>query len=230
MTIASELKAEVDIIFSRKWDTRNGQIVPDSEDIKLGNDAVKIDGTVLYADISDSTNLVKDFKDFFAAEVYKAFLHCAAKIIRSEGGTITSYDGDRVMAVFIGDNKSTSAVRASLKINYSVKNIINPALKRQYGKTDFELRQTVGIDRSTLFVSRTGIRGSNDLVWVGRAANYAAKLTELSPDYPTWITDSVYNVLQKSAKIGNGTSMWEARTWTKMNNHSIYRSSWWWEI
>ena len=33
----------------------------------------------------------------------------------------------------------------------------------------------LGIDTSKLFVARTGIRKSNDLVWVGRAANYAAK-------------------------------------------------------
>ena len=229
MTIDSELKAEVKSIFSRKWETRKGQIVPDSEDLGLGNDAVKLNGTVLYADLSESTKLVNDFRADFVAEVYKAYLHCAAKIIRSEGGTITSYDGDRVMAVFIGESKNTSAVRASLKINYSVQKIINPALISQYKDANFQLRQTVGIDNSTLFVSRTGIRGSNDLVWVGRAANYAAKLTELSPDYPTWITDSVYNVLHESAKTYNGTSMWEARTWTNMNNHTVYRSSWWWE-
>jgi len=41
-----------------------------------------------------------------AAEIYKTYLHCAAKIIRSEGGSITSYDGDRIMGIFIGDDHS----------------------------------------------------------------------------------------------------------------------------
>jgi class 3 adenylate cyclase len=54
-------------------------------------------------------------KHRFAAEIYKTFLHCAAKIIRSEDGVITAYDGDRIMAVFIGNAKNTSAVRAALK-------------------------------------------------------------------------------------------------------------------
>ena len=64
--------------------------------------AVKIEGTVLYADLDSSTNLVDEYKPQFAAEMYKTYLHCAAKIIRSEGGTITSYDWDRIMAVYVG--------------------------------------------------------------------------------------------------------------------------------
>ena len=41
-------------------------------------------------------------------------------------------------------------------------------------------KQSVGIDTSELFVARTGIRRANDLVWVGRAANHAAKLSARS--------------------------------------------------
>ena len=48
-----------------------------------------------------------------------------------------------------------------------------------YPKTEYKIKQAVGVDTSKLFVARTGIRGSNDLVWVGRAANYAAKLSAL---------------------------------------------------
>ncbi len=229
MALGDDLKSEVTKIFKGQWTTRNGQTVPESEDLKLGNDAVELEATVLYADLSDSTKLVDGHKPHFAAEIYKSYLHCAAKIIRSEGGTITAYDGDRIMAVFIGDSKDTSAVRAGLKINYATKKIVNPAVKAQYN-TDFQASQTVGIDTSKLFVARTGIRGSNDLVWVGRAANYAAKLTELDSGYPTWITASVFDMLHESAKTTSGNPMWEARRWTAMNDHSIYRSSWSWKV
>lgn len=101
-------------------------------------------------------------------------MHCSAKIIRSEGGEITSLDGDRIMAVFIGDTKNTSAGRAALKINYARISIINPALVAQYPKSNYEVKHTVAVDSSELFIARTGIRGSNDLVWVGKAANHAA--------------------------------------------------------
>lgn len=111
--------------------------------------------------------MVNEKKWRFSAEIYKAFLICAAKLIRGEGGQITSYDGDRVMGVFIGDRQSTDAVTCALKINYTVGQIINPALKAQYPTSSFEVRQVVGIDTSAIRAARTGVRGDNDIVWVG---------------------------------------------------------------
>jgi class 3 adenylate cyclase len=230
MALKEELDSEVKKIFREQWKTTNGTVVPESEDLVLGNEAKVIEGTVLYADISGSTKMVDGHKPHFAAEVYKSYLHCAAKLLREESGAITAYDGDRIMGVFIGSYKNTSAVKCALKINWAVKNIINPAVKAQYGGSFFELRQIVGIDTSQMWVARTGVRGANDLVWVGRAANYAAKLNELDANYPTWITGSVYNSMNESVKVTNGQAMWEARSWTAMGNIPIFRSTWWWSI
>lgn len=231
MSLKEDLTKEVRKIFKDLWTTRDGQKVPESEDLQLGNDAVKLDGTVLYADLDASTNLVDSYVSEFAAEIYKTYLHCAAKIIRSEDGVITAYDGDRIMAVYIGDEKDASAARSALKINYAVTEIINPLLKEHYPSTNYRVKQVVGIDTSNLFVARTGIRGSNDLVWVGRAANYAAKLCSLSSDYPSGLTTAVYNQLPQSVKYSNdGRSIWQSFTWSDMNNMIIYRSTWYWSI
>ena len=82
------------------------------------------------------------------------------------------------MAVFIGDAKNSSAARAALKVNFAVQKVINPAIQERYPSEGYTIKHVVGIDTSHLFVARTGIRGgANDLVWVGRAANYAAKLS-----------------------------------------------------
>ena len=230
MGLGDDLKKEVRDILRTNWKSRDGRTVPDAEDVRLGNDAVKLDAAVLYADMDGSTKLVDNYKDWFAAEVYKSYLHCAAKIIRAEGGHIRSYDGDRVMGIFIGDSKCSDAARCGLKIHYAVEKIINPAIAKEYPKSPYEVKQVVGIDASKLFAARTGIRGSNDLVWVGRAANYAAKLTELSSSYPTWITKAVYNKLNEKSKYSKGKDMWESRSWTAMDGKTIYRSSYWWKV
>jgi len=230
MTLKDEITAEVKKIFESQWTTRDGTKVPEAEDVKLGNEAVKIDGTVLYADLDGSTDMVDRHKRFFSAEIYKTYLYAAARIIRSEDGVIVAYDGDRVMAVFIGDSKNTSAVRCALKINWAVKKIVMPMKKEQYPNDEFTIRHVVGVDTGELWAARTGVRGANDLVWVGPAANYAAKLTEMSSAYPTWITHRVYNRLHDDAKFSSGKNMWEERTWTAMNNLSIYRSTYWWSI
>ena len=74
--------------------------------------------------------------------------------------------------------------------------------------------------------------GDNDLVWVGRAANYAAKLSALNDGFATYITDSVYDSLHDSVKyaLGSHANMWEARTWTAINNMSIYASNHHWTV
>ena len=229
MALGDDLKSEVKKILSERWTTRKGQVVPEPEDLKLSNDAVELEGTVLYADLDDSTRLVDTKKHWFAAEVYKSYLVCAARIVRSEDGMITGYDGDRIMAVFIGDSKNTSAARTALKINFAVTEIINPALKAHYPKSNYSLKHVVGIDTSELFIARTGIRGSNDLVWVGHAANYAAKLSS-RPGPSTQITADVYDMLNKSLKIAeDGRSMW-IQTTAAIRNRPIYTSSWWWRI
>jgi class 3 adenylate cyclase len=230
MSLADDLTKEVGGIFREVWAERDGDKVPESEDLKLGNDAARLDAAVLYTDLSASTKLVDSFKPHFAAEVYKSFLHCSAKIVRAEGGTITAYDGDRLMAVFIGDSKETSAARAALKINWARVNIINPAIKKQYPGTDYSLRHVTGVDVSKLFVARTGIRGANDLVWVGRAANHAAKMSTFSSDFASRISGEVYKAMSASVqKSHDGRPMWESVTWTDMGR-TIYRSTWMWSV
>jgi class 3 adenylate cyclase len=212
MGTADDLRAVVKEIFADAWRTREGQKVPEDRDIVMGNEGVKLDATVLYADLSGSTRMVDGYKPTFAAEVYKAYLRCAAAMITHHGGVITAYDGDRIMAVFIGNYKNTSAAKCGLRINWTVNEIVNPAIVAQYPKETLRVRQVVGVDTSELLVAKAGVRGANDLVWVGPAANYAAKLTELDSDYPTWITHRVFDIMNNEAKTSkDGRSRWTRR-------------------
>lgn len=227
----SELQKAIDEILTTNWQRRKGTVVPETETVQLGNDAVELEGTVLYADLVDSTKLVQGFKDWFAAEVYKAYLMAASELIKNNGGTITAFDGDRVMGVFLGDSKNSSAAKCALQINHLVTQEINPRIKAKYPTTSYEVKQAVGIDTSALFVARTGVRGYNDLVWVGRAANYAAKLCALRDSgHPTYITAEVYQKLSEDIKYG-GTppqSMWTKVTWEEFGV-VVYKSSWRWK-
>jgi class 3 adenylate cyclase len=228
VALVDDVNKNVSDIFRSQWSTRAGRVVPESTDIGLGNDAVELDATVLYADIDGSTTMVDTLNPKIAAELYKSYLICAAKIITSEGGAITAYDGDRIMAVFIGSSKNSSAAKTALKINWATKNIVMPAFQKQYPNEIFTLQQTVGIDTSKLLVAKTGVRGSNDLVWVGSAANYAAKMSAISrPPYATWISHAVFNDLTAEAKLSSGKIMWEYMQW---NGRTIYGSSYWWAL
>jgi len=127
MALREELKEYVENTLRFQWKTRNGNVVPDPEDLPLDNTAVRFDrATVLYADLAWSTKMVDRYKWHLSGEIYKSYLYCASRIIRNEGGEITAYDGDRVMGIFVGDLQSSNAAKCVLKINYVVHQIVNP--------------------------------------------------------------------------------------------------------
>ncbi len=211
MGLKSDLESDVSDIYTNKWTRRDGRKVPDDSDLKSGNDAVDIEATILYTDLDESTKLVDNYKDWFAGENYKTFLQCGTKIIRSEGGIIRSFDGDRVMGIFIGDSKNTSAVRCGLKINWAVKNIIQPKLKEKYPNTKYIMKHVTGIDSTKIMAAKAGIRNANDIVWIGRAANHAAKLSAMASSHPTWITDKVYDKLTDKTKLDSNGKKYVVR-------------------
>lgn len=230
MGFSDDLTAEVVKIFKEGWTQREGRLVPDTTDLALRNDAITLKGAVLYADLADSTGLVSTTKPTFAAAVYKTYLNCACRIIRANGGEITAFDGDRVMAVYLGDAKETAAMKSALQINYAVVKIINVKLREEHPQSAFVVRQAVGVDTGDLLVARTGIRGSNDLVWVGPAANIAAKLCGLREgNYASWVTAAVHGAAKPEAKTGSdGRAMWDAVPWTARGGASVFRSAWTW--
>lgn len=84
-------------------------------------------------------------------------------------------------------------------------------------------------------VVRSGIRNNNDLVWVGRAPNVAAKLSGIRDGYATYITKNVFDVLLDSSKYGGVARelMWESRIWSAGKPYgveTVYRSNWTWKL
>ncbi len=76
------------------------------------------------------------------------------------------------------------------------------------------------------------MRNDNDLVWVGRAANYAAKLSSLNDRHPIFITADVFDTMLDEVKYGGDPKrlMWEQRQWSQMGNVRVHSSDWTWTI
>jgi adenylate cyclase len=138
------------------------------------------------------------------------------------------------MGVFFKGAKNTAAAEAALKINYFFKKILQPAFTEFYAARTLSLSQGVGVDTSRAMVVRTGIRNNNDLVWIGRAPNVAAKLSAIREyGYSSYISESVFNAMLDSSKFGGGDNrlMWEERTWDTGKAYgvgTVYRSNWTW--
>ena len=231
MKSLEQISRNVKEILTTDWKRRNGYVIPESEDVELGNEAVEFEAAVLYADMRKSTDLVQGYRDYFAAKLYKAFLATVCDVIKNNGGVITSFDGDRVMGMFLGDSKCSESTKAGLQIYAAVRKI-NEEIALAYPKSRYEIDYAAGIDVSDLFVVRTGVRGSNDLAWIGTAANNAAKLSEMScPGCKTFITRRVFDRINEQSKYGgvNNSCMWSNLQQAIMGQQ-IYGSGWWWNF
>jgi adenylate cyclase len=234
-TFSDSLTAEVDKTVKSAWTKREGQVVPEIENLRMSNDRVELDAVLLYADLADSTEMAVKNQQV-ATEVFKSYLRGITRIIKANGGEVRSFDGDRVMGVFIDGPKNTNAVACGLQINWFFRNSLVPSFKSYYGAAldGYNFDQTVGIDASSIHVARAGVRDNNDLIWVGRAPNIAAKLSGIRNVENTLITKAVYDVMLDTAKFSMASSenMWtEPTTWVVGKTYgvpAIYGSSWTW--
>jgi class 3 adenylate cyclase len=230
MALADDITSDVNGVLNQTWNMRDGQVVPDTIDVALAGGGVNLKATVLYADLADSTGLAM-WDRRVAARVFKAFLAASTRIIRAQNGEIRSFDGDRVMGIFVGDYKNSSAAKSALRINWMFTNVLKPKFEAKYEafrNGTHKLDYSTGIDTSEVLAVRGGIRDNNDLIWVGRAPNVAAKLCGIrETNYRSYMTGDVYDKINEEAKIYQGRNMWEERTWPNGPVVRIFRSSWW---
>lgn len=207
-----ELEKLVENTLDIKWNVRDGQVVPSTETITLKDGAVKIDAVFLYADLAQTSYLARVCPWETTAKIIRAYLDCCVRIIKSWGGEIRSFDGDRVMGVFVGNMKNTHASKCAREIFYTVESILGPAALRKFTSfqnNNIKLKNCVGIDVGQARAVRAGIRESNDLIWIGKAPSFAAKLSDIrSYGYCVYLSKASYSALDADAKISNGQNIW----------------------
>ena len=236
MGLLDDLELDVSNVLSTPWTRRQDEIVPQSDSVKLSGGAVELDAAFLYADLANSSRLARDLDRRVTSRILKSFLATTTRLIKARGGGVISFDGDRVLGVFVGKSKNTSAAKCALQINWVVRKLIREEFESKYqsvSKYSHHIAHGVGIDSGQVLVVRAGIRGSNDLISIGRAPSLAAKLSELREgNFHTFIASSVYSKLHDSSRIGGRDSqdMWEKRSLSFLDeNLTVYRSSWLWK-
>ena len=235
MALTDTLKSDVQTIIGTQWSLRKGQVVPSTDSIALAGGAVELDATFLYADLANSSKIAKELDRRIAAKIMKSFLATTTRVIKHCGGTIVSFDGDRVLSVFVGDFKNSNAAKCALQIKYVVNEIIRKKFESNYlsvANASFKINHGVDVDTGTVLIVRAGARGANDLISIGRAPNLAAKLSDIrDPNHQSFITASVYDRLSDESKFGgkDKKNMWEQRTWKFLGESIVvYRSNWQW--
>lgn len=211
------IEATVGDIISTPWQITNGAKVPETDDVVLKNGGRLVDATYLYADLAGSSKLAQSLNKEATAKIVKAYINTASRILRNFDGQIRSFDGDRVMAIFMGENKNWNAVRAALAINWAVLEVIRPAIKDGWtdGANFCDIGHAVGVDTGEALIVRGGVRNHSDLISIGAAPNVAAKLSDLRNHHSLFITDRVHMTLSEDLLTDDTGRI---KLWSRMSN------------
>lgn len=170
--------------------------------------AKRIQTCVLYIDIRKSTDLNLKHKPITLTRLYAAFMRSMVKAAQFYNGKVRNIIGDRVMVLFDEDNCFTNAVRTAILLN----SVAQYMLDKHFSHND--IKCGIGIDYGRILVSKGGIRknGSENapyksLVWLGRPANIASKLTDLANKSTTMtITEKVEYIVRSEKPYGENWS------------------------
>lgn len=188
-TLVKDINFEVATILDSSFsiEVTNTTSVPHSNDaaITFPNLDAKTQGTktlettVLYVDMRRSTALSLKHKSHTVAKLYSAFVRGMTRCAGAFGGEVRGIIGDRVMVIFETANCYANAVDTAILMNSVCQKIINKHFAHN------EVTFGIGIDHGTILVTKTGIikygaanHSYKSLVWLGRPANIASKLTD----------------------------------------------------
>ncbi len=217
MALSKDLQEMVSGYLAGNYETHVPRGVPNPEDIALGNKAAKLTATTLFIDVRQSSDIANAFRAQTAAKMMKSYFRGAVSVINNNDGQVRSFNGDGMLAIFIGDLRSSNAVKAAMQVKWFVQEVLQPKFERYFSNNKAALGQALdfqigcGLDDGDIFAVRVGIKGTNDVAWVGRCTNTSAKLAS-SVDTPhnTAITREVYSRMAEDQKYtsSGGAHMW----------------------
>lgn len=235
MSFSTDLEEMVSGYLTGGYETYEPRGVPYPENIALGNKAAKLEATTLFIDVRQSSDITNAFRRQTAAKMMKSYFDGAVRIVNKNDGQVRSFNGDGLLAIFVGDLRSSNAVKAAMQVEYFVKMTLRPKFERYFGSNETALGQALdfdvgcGLDDGEIFAVRVGIRGTNDVAWVGRCTNTSSKLaSSVSTPHNIAVTAEVYSRITNDRKYApsSGTHMWsEERTKSIGGTDRVVRTS-----
>lgn len=205
MVANQEIAEKIKGYLTESYTPSNANVVPKKADLTFGNSVKKMPHVkVFYIDMRKSRKILFDASTFWSVKIHKAFLGGVTHCLENREGHLRSFNGDGLLAFFIGKNAASRAVRAAMDIKGFVLEI-NKILKNNgINNIDFG----IGIAQGKVIVAKSGKAGDDqtrqDLIWVGIPVYIAVELSEFgkSPEN-IWISDNIFNSIINEKDILN---------------------------
>lgn len=199
MTTNNEALDQIKQYLNESYTRSTTNSVPKKNDLTFGNTVKKLEhAKIFYIDMRKSRQILTDASDFWSVKIHKAFLRAVIHCIEKRDGHLRSFNGDGILAFFIGDNAASKAVRAAMDIKGFVNEINNILIENDKNKIDFG----IGIAQGQVMIAKSGKGGDDqtkqDLIWIGVALYVAVELSELGKSPKNiWVSNNVFNAVIK---------------------------------
>ena len=137
--------------------------------------------TVLFVDLRESTAMSMKHKPETLTPIYSSYVRALSRSARYYGGRVRNIIGDRLMVVFDKDKCLYNAIQTAIVLNSVVQHVLDRHIKT------VEIKAGIGVDYGPMLVTKTGIikqgkenSPNKSLVWLGKPANVASKLTDIA--------------------------------------------------
>jgi adenylate cyclase len=161
------------------------------EDLRLGG--VEIEGTILFSDIRGFTTFSESQPAERVLEILNVYLSGMTDAILDHGGTVTTYIGDGIMALFGGPipqpdhaDRALAAARAMLDVKL-------PDFNGWLRSEDIEpFRMGIGLNSGPVMAGNVGSEKRLEYTAIGDTVNTAARLEGMTKDtpYDLFVADS----------------------------------------
>lgn len=154
------------------------------------------DVVVVVADLQSSTKLGLNKYAASTASIYEAALHPVVDIFSDFGAGWIPIHGDCVIGLFWNDG----AVERAMCAGITAKTFSRDSLVQRLTKKWPDIPDTgfkVGVATSTVLVKRVGLARTphQDLVWPGKAVNYAVKAAQSASAHQLIVTGSIWDAV-----------------------------------
>jgi adenylate cyclase len=169
------------------------------EDLRLGG--VTLEGTVMFTDLRGFTTFAESLPAARVIEVLNVYLEEMTDAILSHGGTLVSYEGDGIMAVFGAPieqedhaDRAVSAAREMLVTRLPRFN----AWLREHGLSD-GFRMGIGLNTGSVVSGNVGSERRLEYTAIGDTTNTASRLQGMTKGQThfLFLADSTRTLLQR---------------------------------
>lgn len=180
--------------------------IPNVDDIPTEQSAkwLKVKDVIcVYVDMKNSTMFSASHHAATTGRIYTLFTGTAVRLFKSFDAQYIDIKGDGVFALFNFDQVYTAFASAVTFKTFVVDEFLNKAKSISKVHTGVH----VGIDQSTLLVSKIGLRkhasrgDMHNEVWAGKTVNMASKLASLADENEIFVSPRFYeNLKSRKAK------------------------------